>query len=178
MRIAVTGASGVFGRGIAARLRAQGHEVVGLARHRPSNWLADSAFVEADIRDAGKVQRAVDGAEAVAHCAWVVNSNPDEKLTREINIGGTENVLAAMDRTGSRRIVFASSVLAYGARPGGSVRLREDDELKPAPDHFYAFHKAHVEGLLARPGKEWVAIRPGIVVGRDVDNTVMRLLAA
>ncbi len=178
MRIAVTGASGVFGRGIAARLRAQGHEVVGLARRRPPNWLADSAFVEADIRDAGKVQRAVDGAEAVAHCAWVVNSNPDEKLTREINIGGTENVLAAMDRTGSRRIVFASSVLAYGARPGGSVRLREDDELKPAPDHFYAFHKAHVEGLLARSGKEWVAIRPGIVVGRDVDNTVMRLLGA
>ncbi len=178
MRIAVTGASGVFGRGIAARLRSQGHEVVGLARHRPQNWFADSEFVEADIRDADKVYQAVNGAEVVAHCAWVVNSNPDEKLTREINIGGTENVLAAMDRAGARRIVFASSVLAFGARPQGSAKLREDDELRPSPNHFYAFHKAHVEGLLARSGKEWVAIRPGIVVGRDVDNTVMRLLGA
>ncbi len=178
MRIAVTGASGVFGRGIAARLRSQGHEVVGLARHQPRNWFADSDFVESDIRDAASVHRAVNGAEAVAHCAWVVNSNPDEKLTREINIGGTQNVLDAMDRAGARRIVFASSVLAYGARPPGEHRLKEDDPLAPAPTHFYAFHKAHVERLLAGCGKEWVAVRPGIVVGRDVDNSVMRLLGS
>ena len=53
MRIAVTGASGVFGRGIAARLRSEGHEVVGLARHRPRNWFSDSDFIEGDIRDSG-----------------------------------------------------------------------------------------------------------------------------
>ena len=178
MRIAVTGASGVFGRGIAARLRSEGYEVVGLARHRPRNWFSDSDFVEADIRDAASVYRAVNGADVVAHCAWVVNSNPDAKLTRDINIGGTQNVLDAMDRSGTRRIVFASSVLAYGARPSGGSRLKEEDPLAPSPDHFYAFHKAHVEGLLAGCGKEWVAIRPGIVVGRDVDNTVMRLLGS
>ncbi|KZS52864.1 hypothetical protein A4G26_19455 [Mycobacterium kansasii] len=178
MRIAVTGASGVFGRGIAARLRSEGHEVVGLARHRPRNWSSDSHFVEADIRDAASVDRAVNGADVVAHCAWVVNSNPDAKLTRDINIGGTQNVLDAMDRSGTRRIVFASSVLAYGARPSGGNRLNEQDPLAPSPDHFYAFHKAHVEGLLAGCGKEWVAIRPGIVVGRHVDNTVMRLLGS
>ncbi|WP_067656504.1 NAD-dependent epimerase/dehydratase family protein [Nocardia harenae] len=178
MRILVTGASGVFGRGIAAQLRSAGHDVVGLARHRPRNWFSDSDFVESDIRDADSVSKAVTGAEAVAHCAWVVNSNPDEKLTREINIGGTENVLEAMDRAGTRRIVFASSVLAYGARPPGEGHLTEADALAPAPDHFYAFHKAHVETLLAASGKEWVAIRPGIVVGRDVDNTIMRLLGS
>ncbi len=178
MRIAVTGASGVFGRGIAARLRSEGHEVVGLARHRPRNWFSDSDFVEGDIRDADRVLRAVNGADVVAHCAWVVNSNPDEQLTRETNIGGTQNVLDAMDRSGSRRIVFASSVLAYGARPGSEGRLKEDDPLTPSPDHFYAFHKAQVEGMLAGCGKEWVAIRPGIVVGRDVDNTIMRLLGS
>jgi nucleoside-diphosphate-sugar epimerase/phosphohistidine swiveling domain-containing protein len=178
MRIAVTGASGVFGRGIAARLRSEGHVVVGLARHRPRNWFSDSDFIEGDIRDVQSVARAVAGADVVAHCAWVVNSNPDEQLTREINIGGTQNVLESMDQSGSRRIVFASSVLAYGARPDGSGRLSETDPLDPSPDHFYAFHKAHVEGLLADCGREWVAIRPGIVVGRDVDNTVMRLLGS
>ena len=178
MRIAVTGASGVFGRGIAARLRSQGHDVVGLARHRPQNWFADSDFVESDIRDAASVYTAVNGADVVAHCAWVVNSNPDEKLTREINIGGTQNVLDAMDRSGARRIVFASSVLAYGARPAAEHRLKEGDPLAPSPNHFYAFHKSQVERLLAECGKEWVAVRPGIVVGRDVDNTVMRLLGS
>jgi len=77
LRIAVTGASGVLGRGIAARLRWQGHKVVGLARHRPDNWFSDSDFVEADIRDADAVRRAIDGAQAVAHCAWVAGSNAD-----------------------------------------------------------------------------------------------------
>jgi nucleoside-diphosphate-sugar epimerase/phosphohistidine swiveling domain-containing protein len=178
MRITVTGASGVFGRGIAARLRSEGHEVVGLARHRPRNWFSDSDFIECDIRDAGSVARAVNGADVVAHCAWVVNSNPDENLTREINIGGTQNVLDAMDQSGTRRIVFASSVLAYGAQSGGGGRLREEDPLAPSPDHFYAFHKAQVEGMLSESGNEWVAIRPGIVVGRNVDNTVMRLLGS
>jgi nucleoside-diphosphate-sugar epimerase len=178
MRIAVTGASGVFGRGIAARLHSEGHETVGLARHRPHNWFADSDFVEADIRDVAGVHRAINGADVVAHCAWVVNSNPDEKLTREINIGGTQNVLEAMDRAGACRIVFASSVLAYGGRPSGGNRLAEKDPLAPSPDHFYAFHKAQVEALLAESGKEWVAIRPGIAVGRDVDNTIMRLLGS
>ncbi|TAM64508.1 NAD-dependent epimerase/dehydratase family protein [Mycobacterium sp.] len=178
MRIAVTGASGVFGRGIAARLRSEGHTVLGLARHRPRNWFSDSDFIEGDIRDADRVRCAVNGVDVVAHCAWVVNSNPDEKLTREINIGGTQNVLDAMDQSGSRRIVFASSVLAYGAQPGGNGHLTEEDPLTPSPDHFYAFHKAHVEAMLAQCGKEWVAIRPGIVVGRDVDNIIMRLLGS
>ena len=178
MRIAVTGASGVFGRGIAARLRSEGHEIVGLARHRPDNWFHDCDFIESDIRDVAGVRRAIDGAEVVAHCAWVVNSTPDESFTREINLGGTENVLSEMERTGSRRIVFASSVLAYGARPTGSGTLTEDDPLEPHPDHWYGFHKSKVEAMLANSGKEWVAIRPGIVVGRDVDNIIMKLLAS
>jgi nucleoside-diphosphate-sugar epimerase/phosphohistidine swiveling domain-containing protein len=178
MRIAVTGASGVFGRGIANQLRSYGHDVIGLARQRPESWPSQGDFIEADIRDNAGVRRAVEAADVVAHCAWVVNSNPDEQLTRDINIGGTENVLAEMDRAGSRRIVFASSVLAYGARPANTAPLTEDDELTPAPEHFYGFHKSLVEKLLAESGKEWVAVRPGIVVGRAVDNMVLRLMAA
>ncbi|EPZ65073.1 hypothetical protein TBKG_00410 [Mycobacterium tuberculosis '98-R604 INH-RIF-EM'] len=44
MRIAVTGASGVLGRGLTARLLSQGHEVVGIARHRPDSWAELSGF--------------------------------------------------------------------------------------------------------------------------------------
>ncbi|MCW2650824.1 MAG: hypothetical protein JWR32_1800 [Mycobacterium sp.] len=178
MRIAVTGASGVLGSGIAARLRWQGHKVVGLARHRPDNWFSDSDFVEADIRDADAVRRAIDGAEAVAHCAWVAGSNPDERMTHDINIGGTENVLDAMKRAGGRRIVFTSSAAAYGPRPPGTPPLTEAEPLAPSPDNLYGLHKAHVEQMLADSGQEWVAIRPAIVVGREVSNTTLRLLAS
>ncbi len=178
MRIAVTGASGVLGRGIAARLRSQGHEVIGLARHRPHNWFSDSDFVEADIRDADGVRPAIDGAEAVAHCAWAVGSNLDEQITHDINIGGTENVLDAMTRAGSRRIVFASSVAAYGPRPAGTPPLTEQEPLAPSPDDVSGCHKVYVEKLLADSGMEWVAIRAALAVGREMGNTVLRLLAS
>ena len=73
MRIAVTGASGVIGRGLVARLLSQGHDVVGLARHRPESWPSAADFVESDIRDVAGVRRAVAGADVVVHCAWAVD---------------------------------------------------------------------------------------------------------
>nr|WP_231883217.1 NAD-dependent epimerase/dehydratase family protein [Mycobacterium leprae] len=37
MRITVTGTSGLLGRSLAAKLFSQGHNVVGIARHRPES---------------------------------------------------------------------------------------------------------------------------------------------
>ncbi|MGH3556062.1 MAG: NAD-dependent epimerase/dehydratase family protein [Mycobacterium sp.] len=86
MRSAVTGASGVFGRGIAARLRSEGHEIVSLARHQPRNRFSDSDFVEAYIRDAASVYRAVNGADVVADVSytgggetWVWEAGPGDR---------------------------------------------------------------------------------------------------
>ena len=73
MRIAVTGAGGVVGRGVVLRLLSAGHDVVGLARRQPESWPSAATFVHGDIRDAAAVRRAVAGAEVVVHCAWAVN---------------------------------------------------------------------------------------------------------
>ncbi|AEF37832.1 conserved hypothetical protein [Mycolicibacter sinensis] len=108
----------------------------------------------------------------------MVACSPDEKLTRDTNIGGTENVLSAMDSAGTRRIVFASSVFTYGGRPAEHSGVDENSELTPDPAHFYGFHKAHVERLLATSSKEWVSIRPGLVLGRTVNNMLLRLLGS
>ena len=89
MRIAVTGASGVLGRGLAARLLSQGHDVAGIARHRPESWPSAADFVAADIRDAAAVRRAVAGADVVAHCAWANSPGPDDRISHQVNIGGT-----------------------------------------------------------------------------------------
>ena len=115
VRIAVTGASGVLGRGLAARLLSQGHDVAGIARHRPESWPSAADFVAADIRDAAAVRRAVAGADVVAHCAWATSPGYDSQISHLVNIGGTRNVLDAMAETGSGRIVFASSAHVYGA---------------------------------------------------------------
>ena len=166
MRIAVTGASGVLGRGLAARLLSQGHDVIGLARHRPASWSSAADFVAADIRDAGAVKHALAGADVVAHCAWAKNA------ASAVNVGGTLNVLAAMAESGSRRIVFPSSAHVYG---GGDAPHTESDAMSPASAD--GMHQARVEELLAGADVESVAIRSALIVGRGVDNWVRRVLA-
>ncbi|MFZ3268317.1 MAG: NAD-dependent epimerase/dehydratase family protein, partial [Mycobacterium sp.] len=176
MRIAVTGASGVIGRGVVLRLLSLGHDVVGLARHRPESWPSAASFVQSDIRDAAGVQRAVAGTEVVVHCAWAVNPGADHPVDREINIGGTGNVLDAMARSGTRRIVVASSAHVYGLDRGVAAPLSEAHQLQPVSAH--GLDKARVEEMVAACGVEWVAIRPAVILGRSVDNWVRRVLAS
>jgi nucleoside-diphosphate-sugar epimerase/phosphohistidine swiveling domain-containing protein len=159
VRITVTGASGVVGRGVVARLLSQGHDVVGLARHRPQSWPSAAHFAESDIRDAAAVRRAVAGADVVAHFAWAVNTGRDGRRCHEVNIGGTSNVVEAVTRTGARRLVFASSAHVYGPSAEGR-------------------QKASAERMLTASGVEWVVVRSAVVVGREVDNWVRRFLAS
>jgi nucleoside-diphosphate-sugar epimerase/phosphohistidine swiveling domain-containing protein len=176
VRVTVTGASGGVGRGVVGRLLSQGHDVVGLARHRPESWPSAAEFVQCDIRDAAAVRRAVASADVVAHCAWAVNPGADHLVNREINIGGTNNVLDAVAQNGIRRIVFASSAHVYGAQRG-EMRLRtEADRLNPVSAE--GLDKARVEEMLPASGVEWVAVRCAVILGRDVDNWVRRVLAA
>jgi nucleoside-diphosphate-sugar epimerase/phosphohistidine swiveling domain-containing protein len=176
VRIAVTGASGVIGRGVVVRLLSQGHDVVGLDRHRPQSWPSAAAFVQSDIRDAAGVRRAVAGAEVVAHCAWAVSPGADQPVNREINIDGTGNVLDAMSRSGARRIVFASSAHVYGLDRGLAPPRSEADRLIPVSAE--GLDKARVEEMMAACGAEWVAIRAAAILGRGVDNWVRRVLAS
>ena len=172
MRIAVTGASGALGRGLAARLLSQGHDVAGIARHRPESWPSAADFVAADIRDAAAVTRAVAGADVVAHCAWAANPGPDERISDQVNIGGTLNVLEAMAKSGTGRIVFVSSAHVYGE---GETARAEHDRMTPVSDG--GLQQARVEEMLAAADVQWVAIRSAPVVGRGVDNGLRRLLA-
>src|SRR5215218_1673472 len=137
----VTGATGPFGRAVCKRLLADGHHVTAMARKRPDQLVAGVDFVAGDVRDAQAVREALSGCDAVVHLAWVVAPLKTEAETAEINLGGTQNVLDAMSATGCNRLVFSSSVLAYGAVAGHPPLLTEDDERRPPATHLYAFHK-------------------------------------
>ncbi|OBK47406.1 sugar epimerase family protein [Mycobacterium kubicae] len=106
MRIAITGASGYLGRGLAARLLSQGHQVTGIARRRPESWPSAAQFITADVNDGAALRRAVAGADAVAHLAWAPNATTNTNTARHL--------LAATAETGCRRIVFVSSAQAHG----------------------------------------------------------------
>ncbi len=172
MRIAVTGASGVLGRGLATRLLSQGHDVAGIARHRPESWPSAADFVVADIRDTDTVRRALAGADVVAHCAWAKSPGHVDRISHQVNIEGTRNVLAAMAETGARRIVFASSAHVYGGED--APKTEHNARIPVSADGRY---QARVEQMLEDSDLEWVAIRSALILGRGVDNWVRRLLA-
>lgn len=167
----------MVGRGIVSRLIGEGHDVVGMARNRPQNWPGPADFVAVDIRDATGVRRAVGNADAVVHCAWTACAGADQ-ATREVNVGGTANVIDAMSATGIHRIVFTSSVHVYGARAANGQPVPESDDLAPTAGNGYGVQKAQAEALLRSSGAQWVAVRSGVVLGRDVNNRLLHLLAA
>jgi NAD(P)-dependent dehydrogenase (short-subunit alcohol dehydrogenase family) len=69
-RILVTGGTGTLGRAVAERLAAQGHEVRAMSLHPPADGGPGSfTWMAVDPLGGEVPQRAVDGVDAIVHCA-------------------------------------------------------------------------------------------------------------
>ncbi len=166
MHVMVTGASGDFGSCIIPEILARGHEVVGLSRRPHSLASPQYRHVSADIRDADGVARAMSGVDAVVHLAWTTHPMHDVEATRAIDVGGTQAVVGAMERTGVSRLVTASSVMAYGAHADNPPALKEGDPLRPSAKHIYSQHKAEAEALITASSLNAVMVRATNIMGR------------
>lgn len=130
MNILVTGGAGFIGSNLVDRLLDAGHEVAVIdefndfydPRIKRANLAAASgriALHEADIRDAGAVDRIVGGGnfDAIIHLAARAGVRPSirqPKLYIETNITGTFNLLEAARAAGVKRFINASSSSVYG----------------------------------------------------------------
>lgn len=169
-RVLVTGGTGALGAAATKWLTRNGHDVVILARHEPRTLRRGVAFVPGDIADISSVRRGMDGCDTVVHLAWALSGSVTHDDAEPINIGGTRNVLRAMADTGCTRMVFASSVTAYGAHQDHPQPWQECERLDPAYGLVYEWHKAQAEQIIAGSGVEAVRVRPTVVVGRDAHN--------
>jgi nucleoside-diphosphate-sugar epimerase len=114
-----------------------------------------------DIRDPELGRRAVEGQDAVLHLAALIPPAADRwpQLARSVNIGGTANLLAALRAIRRRggpcpRLVFASSVAAYGDRVA-DYWIRTSDTLAPSPGDEYGKTKVEAEALIRSAGEDW-----------------------
>jgi nucleoside-diphosphate-sugar epimerase len=109
-RYLITGAGGFIGHALAERLRAAGHEVLGVdVRGDPA-----VGVVEGDISRPGAWQRTAEGMDAVIHAAALVGMPTDVSRFWTVNVVGTRRALEAARDAGARRFLHLSSVVTYG----------------------------------------------------------------
>ncbi|HMK72090.1 MAG TPA: NAD(P)-dependent oxidoreductase [Myxococcaceae bacterium] len=162
-RILVTGASGAVGSAVASRLVREGSTVRGIARKA---WTDSPPGMERrtiDVVDQEGLGGAVEGMDAVVHCAAIGSDDLD--ASRRVNVDGVANLLAAMREKGCRRLVHISTVAAYDAQKG--LDFDEESPLWTEPLDAYGFTKAEGERLVRadeRRGLSAVILRPVVVL--------------
>jgi len=153
-KVLVTGGAGFIGSHLVDRLVAEGFEVTVLdnlstGRIENINHLLENEkfrFIEGDVRDKKNVEEALEGVDAIYHLAAVTSvpfSIEHPKVTFEVNVDGTRNLLEACLDAGVGRFVFVSSCAVYG-----EPKYLPVDEVHPTcPVSPYAKSKLEAEGL-------------------------------
>lgn len=162
MKILVTGGAGYVGSVLVDELLSLCYKVrvfdnlsmggQGLL-HNISN--PNLEFIKGDIRDFEAVKKAVKGCDFIVHLAAIVGypaCRKDPKMSRSINVDGTENIVKAVNK--KTPIIFASTGSSYGKLIG--KYCTETTPLRPLSD--YGKQKADAEKVIAK-NKNFVIYR-------------------
>jgi dihydroflavonol-4-reductase len=127
MRVVLTGGAGFVGGAVARRLSERGDEVVALVRDPdragPLKTIG-ATVVGDDLTDVRRLVGALGTADALIHAAgsYRIGIEPDERDAMwDANVGTTTRVLDAAASAGVPRIVYVSTVNAFGNTHGAVV---------------------------------------------------------
>jgi nucleoside-diphosphate-sugar epimerase len=181
LTVAVTGPTGEIGKPFMRALdRSRDVDrIVGMAR-RPFDpaehgW-RKVEYRQGDVLDRGSVEALVAGADVVVHLAFVIVAGSAE--SEHINLEGSRNVFEAAVAAGAQRLVYASSVAAYGF-PDLDRAIVESDPAAGNAHMAYSHHKAQVEALLSEvlddAETDAYIFRPCIVAGPEAPILVNQI---
>lgn len=128
MKTLITGITSPIGRLVAARLIAEGHEVIGIDRRAWRDAPAGIEMHELDVRkrqaeDVFRRRR----PDAVVHLATVTHLVAKSEERYRINLGGTRAVFDACAQHGVRQVVFVGRHTYYGAAADSPLYHTEDE---------------------------------------------------
>ncbi len=152
LTVAVTGPTGEIGQSVVAALERAPEvgRILGMARRpfdpRERGW-KKVAYRRGDVLDRRKVTRLVEEADVVVHLAFMIMGSA--RASRRVNLDGSRNVFEAAAQAGVKRLVYASSVAAYGFHKDNPQPLTEDVPARGTSGHYYSAQKAEVEEVLA-----------------------------
>jgi dihydroflavonol-4-reductase len=174
MRVFVTGGTGFIGGQVVRKLRERGDEVRALVRSPDKGQaLADLGceLVSGTLSNKDAIGAGMQGCEAAIHGAAVYEVGIPESEHRamyEANVIGTENVLRAALEAKLPKVVYISTVGAFGNTKGQVV----DESYEHPGTSFTSYYEetkleAHrlAKRLIAEEGLSCVIVQPGGVYG-------------
>ncbi len=179
MKVLVTGGAGYVGSHALRALRSRGHDAVvfdNLSRgHREA--VLDATFLQGDLLDTQDLERAFAGRgiEAVLHfaaLAYVGESVDKPDRYYRNNTIGTVNLLDAMRRHGTGKLIFSSTCATYG----DPIMPRMEEHHPQNPVNPYGRSKLAMEWVLrdydAAFGLRSVALRYFNAAGCSLDGRI------
>ena len=175
MRVLLTGAFGNVGLSTLEELIKRGHEVrvfdikSGRNLKLSRRYEGRIEIIWGDLRNQEEVEKAVGGQEVVIHTAAIIPPLADQnpQLAEAVNVGGTLNVIRAMERQpGKPKLIYTSSIAIYGDRRKSPL-IKPIDSPNPNPGDEYAKQKLKCENLIRESKLEWVIFRLTYIVSPD-----------
>ena len=183
----VTGATGLLGSHVAEQLTARRLAVRALVRPSSDTRFLQSLgveLVEGDLADPESLEAACHGADVVYHCAAKVGDWGPWREYQTLSIDATRHICEACSDAGVGRLLYISSISAYGHPAPRAVPISEDEPLGQdlwTWDH-YARAKAIAEDLVwehhEATGLPVTVIRPSWLYGPRDRASIHRMIAA
>jgi dihydroflavonol-4-reductase len=179
MRVFLTGATGFVMGAVARDLRERGDDVVALVRN-PSRAATLSALgcelVAGDVVDPADAVGDLGRCDALIHGAAIyeigVNATRRHEM-EETNVTGTRRMLDAAKAAGTRRIVYVSTIAAFGNTRGTVVAEGYRPTSLPTSAYEDTKRRAHEIAVnAAGAGAPIVIVQPGQVYGPNDHSAV------
>jgi nucleoside-diphosphate-sugar epimerase len=170
MKVLLTGAFGNVGVSTLHEIKGRGHQVRCFDLKTPLNekvsrdWAGEVEIRWGDITNPADVAAAMQDIDVVLHLAAIIPplSEKNPALAEKVNVGGTQNLVAAMQAQPKKpKIVMASSISVHGKQFRTKL-LTVDEPLKPG-DH-YSGHKIQCEKMLRESGLTFCILRLNAVM--------------
>jgi len=184
MIIGMTGISSGLGKVLVPKLQNQPsvERIIGIDVNAYSGNLDKITFFKGDVRDTAGVDAAFQDVDILFHLAFIVGEGklPNKKTIYDINVNGSKTVFNAAAKNKIKKIIYLSSVSAYGHQPESPQVVTEDSPLLgPITTNFYYSHtKGIVEQYLDQfekdhPEISLIRVRPPIF-GRSNSSIDMK----